>query len=135
MRRGTAMEDDQRREQIEELEARIEQLAEGVERCRKISIASRVAIAFGAMLLAAMALRAIQFGPVPLLAALSAILGGIVGLGSNRSTRIEAAAALQAAEAERAALIDRIAFTVIEGGGKAGNGKDDGAAFRGREDH
>jgi small neutral amino acid transporter SnatA (MarC family) len=122
------MDDDHLRNAIARLEARIEALAHSIERGHKIRLAARAAIALGAMLLAAMVLGALRFDALPLVAALTAILGGIVLLGSNRSTLQQTQAALATAEAERAALINRIELRVVSGG-RAGNGHDDGAAF------
>ena len=122
------MNDDSLRAQIARLETRIEALARSIERGRKIALAARGTIMFGAMLAAAIALGAIRFDALPLLLSLSTILGGIVLLGSNRSTLTETAATLAAAEAERAALISRIDLRVVEGG-RAGNGHDISGAF------
>jgi hypothetical protein len=122
------MDEDHPRNEIARLEARIEALAASIERGRKIAFAARAAIVFGAMLTAAMALGAVRLDGLTLLLALSAILGGIVLLGSNRSTINETAAALGAAEAERASLINRISLRVIEGG-LSGNGKANGGAL------
>jgi small neutral amino acid transporter SnatA (MarC family) len=122
------MDDDHQRAQIARLETRIEALSQSIERGHKIRLAARAAIVLGAMLMAAIALGAIRFDALPLIAALSAIIGGIVLLGSNRSTLNETTEALQAAEAERAALINHIELRVVSGG-RAGNGHDDGAAF------
>jgi hypothetical protein len=48
-----------------------------------------------------------------MVAAFAAVIGGVVLLGSNRSTLQEATAALQAAEAQRAALIGEIDLRVV----------------------
>jgi hypothetical protein len=45
--------DDEPREQISELEVQIEELAGALERCRKTALASKAAMAFGGILLAA----------------------------------------------------------------------------------
>ena len=127
----TSHDDDPQRAQIARLETRIEALAQSIERGHKIGLAARAAIVLGAMLMAAIALGGIRFDALPLLAALSAILGGIVLLGSNRSTLEQTSEDLRTAEAERAALINRIELRVVSGG-RAGNGHDDGAAFGGR---
>jgi len=96
------------REQISRLEERIEELSDVMESCRKIMLASRIAIAAGAAWLVAFTLGATGFHPVAMIAALAAIIGGIVVFGSNTGTSKQAAAALKQAEAQRIALIDRI---------------------------
>ena len=50
------------------------------------------------------------------IAAIAALIGGIVLFGSNNSTLQQARAALRAAEAERAMLIGRIELRVVDGG-------------------
>jgi hypothetical protein len=108
-------EDDDRREQILRLEAEIEGLTRTREGCRKIMLASRTAIVIGAVLLLSIAAGLLTLAPVALLAALTAVIGGIVLLGSNKSTAEQVRAALEAAEARRAELIGRMRFRVVGG--------------------
>jgi len=112
------MDDAERRDEIVDLEARIQQLAQAIESCAKFILLSRVAIALGGILLLATMFGAIRFDPIVMIAAIAAVLGGIVLLGSNKSTSDQAAAALQAAELRRAELIGTIDLRVI------GNGHD-----------
>jgi hypothetical protein len=103
-------------DEIERLEERIELLAGRIENCRKIMLASRVAVALGAVILAGLIFGAIRSDPLALTVAIVAVLGGFVMLGSNRSTANEAAAELTAVEAERAGLIGSIELRVVDGG-------------------
>ena len=105
-----------RREHIRRLEHRIEQLAETIERCRKFVLMSKIAIAVGGLLALAMAFGAIWFDPTLMIAAITAVIGGAVLLGSNSSTWDEKAKALQAAEVERARLISEIDLRLVGGG-------------------
>lgn len=107
------MEDDDPREEIERLEAQIDGLTAKLESCRKFILVSRIAVAAGAVLLVALLLGIIRFDVTEMLAAIAALLGGIVGWGSNRSTAQEAAAELAAAEADRKALIGTIDLQVV----------------------
>jgi hypothetical protein len=75
-------------DEIVRLEAHIEELAAKIESCRKFILASRIAIAGGGIVLAAMLLGAIRFDPAVMAAAVAALL---VGWGSNRSTAKETA--------------------------------------------
>jgi hypothetical protein len=100
-------------DEIVRLEAHIEELAAKIESCRKFILASRIAVAGGGILLAAMLLGAIRFDPAAMAAAVAALLGGIVVWGSNGSTAKEAAKELATAEADRAALIEKIDLRVI----------------------
>ena len=106
---GEALRDD-----IAELEARIEALSESIERCRKISLASRLAIAAGAAWLALLIVGLVAFAPYELVAALAAVLGGIVLLGSNSTTWTQAETALDQAEAMRADLIGRMDLRLVD---------------------
>src|SRR5262245_49500698 len=108
-------EDDDPREAILRLEAQIETLAATLESCRKVILVSRAAIAVGAALLGAITVGAIVLHPVALLGAITAAIGGIVVLGSNKSTQEQTTAALKAAEARRAQLIGRIRLQVVGG--------------------
>jgi hypothetical protein len=100
-------------DEIVRLEEHIEELAAKIENCRKFILASRIAIAGGGIVLAAMLLGAIRFDPAAMAAAVAALLGGIVVWGSNASTAKEAAKELAAAEADRAALIEMIDLHTI----------------------
>jgi hypothetical protein len=101
------------REQIAWLEAQIEQLTQSIESCRKFILASRLLIAAGAILLVTIVVGAIRPEPLVLIAAIAAVLGGIVLFGSNNSTAKQKNAALRAAEAERADLIGRIDLRLV----------------------
>lgn len=105
--------DDDPRQDIERLEAQIDELAAKLESCRKFILVSQIAIVAGAALLLALLLGVLRFDATEMLAGIAAVLGGIVGWGSNRSTAQEAAAELAAAEADRKALIGTIDLHVV----------------------
>ena len=105
--------DDDPHEGIERLEAQIDELAARLASCRKFILVSRIAVMAGAVLLMALPLGLIRFDPTVMLAAIAAVLGGIVGWGSNRSTAQETAAELVALEADRKALIGTIDLQVV----------------------
>ena len=107
------MDDDDFRDEIAQLEARSEALTESIERCRKISLAARLTIAAGAIWIVLVLLGVIAFSPGTIIAAMAAVLGGIVLLGSNATTWTQTDAALQAAEAMRADLIGRMELPVV----------------------
>jgi hypothetical protein len=108
------MDEDDFSDDIEQIEARIEALAQSIERCRKISLAAKMLIAAGAAWLALLLLGLVTFEPYQLIAALAAIIGGIVLVGSNSTTWQQTQAALDDAEAMRADLIGRIPLRVVE---------------------
>ena len=103
-------------DEIARLEARIDELADKLESCRKFILAGRVAVAAAGVALVALLFGAITFDPAVMACAAAALLGGFVAWGSNRSTANETSAEIAAAEAARAALIGQIQLRVIEGG-------------------
>jgi hypothetical protein len=96
------------RDQIMRIEERIEKLTDVIESCRKIMLASKLAIAAGATWLVAFTLGATGFHPMAMIAAMAAVIGGIVIFGSNMGTSKQAAAAVKEAQALRTELIDKI---------------------------
>jgi hypothetical protein len=107
------MADGDLRNQILRLEAHIEELAEVLERCRKIALVAKLAIAAGGIWLLAFMVGAVGFDPVAMIGAIGAVIGGTVVFGSNTSTSKQTAVAIKAAETYRAELIDRIDLRVV----------------------
>ena len=107
-------------EQIARLESRLEQLADELERCRKINMFSKVVMAGGAIWLGA-GLFGFTYLGAATLGAIAAILGGIVLNGSNRSTMQQLQAAINAAESERSELIGTIDLQTVEADGGRSN--------------
>jgi len=101
-------------DEIARLEAEIEALAESAERCRKIILFSKAAIALGVLLMLVVVLAPIRLDPTVLVVGIAATIGGIVGLGSNTRTLQQLATAMQSAEALRAELIDGIGLQTVE---------------------
>ena len=106
------------RDEIARLETRIEQLAERLEKCRKVSLAARISIGAGAAVFVAAVFVAAIFGFIrldlmSLMLSITAIIGGLVLLGSNDSTANETAGEIAEAEAERAELIGSIRLHVV----------------------
>ena len=91
-------------DEISDIEDRIEALAKAAERCRKFILASKIAIAGGAVLLLVVILGVLGTSEAAL-GSIALILGGIVSLGSNISTLQQTEAAVCEAEAHRARLI------------------------------
>jgi uncharacterized protein YacL len=87
--------------EIERLEERIEALAAKIENCRKVMLAARIILAFGGILMAGLLTGVLQPDPLALVTAIVAILGGIVLLGSNRTTAAEAREEMEEAEIKR----------------------------------
>jgi hypothetical protein len=109
----TLVADEESTDEISDIEARIEELAEIAERCRKFILASKIAIAGGGALLVVVILGLFGAGLVALLGSIALVLGGIVSLGSNLSTLRETEADISDAEAIRSELISRIDLRVV----------------------
>ncbi|THD70915.1 MAG: hypothetical protein E7813_06760 [Bradyrhizobium sp.] len=100
-------------DEISRIEARIEELAEVCERCRKIILVSKAAIAGGGALLLLVMLGLFGSNQVAAIGSIAAVLGGIVSLGSNVSTLRQTMDAMNAAESLRSDLIGRIDLRVV----------------------
>jgi hypothetical protein len=110
------MDEDDPTDEISRIEARLDELAEVSERCRKIILVSKAVIAGGVALLLVTMLG--LFGPnqVTAIGSIAVVIGGIVSLGSNVSTLRETMAALSAAEVLRSEMISRIDLRVVGDG-------------------
>jgi len=107
------MDEDDPADEIARIEARIEELAEIAERCRKIILVSRAAIAGGAALLLVMMLGLFGSSSVAALGSIAVVLGGIVSFGSNVSTLRQTTAAISAAETRRSEMINGIDLRLV----------------------
>jgi hypothetical protein len=113
--RPAAINDSVSRDDIALVEARIEELAESIERCAKISLAAKVA---DAAWIALTLLGFVAFEPAAVIASLAAMIGGVVLLGSNATTWTQMQAAMRASETLRADMIGRLELTVVGGNGR-----------------
>jgi hypothetical protein len=107
------MTEDDSTDEISDIEARIEELAEIAERCRKFILASKAAIAGGVALLVFAMLGLFGAGLSAALGSIALMLGGVVSLGSNVSTLRQTDAAINGAEARRSELIGGIDLRVV----------------------
>ena len=99
---------------IAALEAAIEEQFQAAERCRRIDLVAKAAVGAGAVLLVAVAAGGSRLGATALVFGVTAVLGGLALLGSNRRTLDDTLAAIQANEARRAALIDALGARTVE---------------------
>jgi hypothetical protein len=107
------MDDGNIRDDIARLETRIETLTESIERCRKIAVGSKIAISGGGIWFAMALFWILPFDATAFVAALTAVLGGVVLLGSNATTWEQTQADLHAVERARADLIGSIELRVV----------------------
>ena len=98
---------------ISRIEARLEELGDVAERCRKIILVSKAAIAGGVALLLVMMLGLVGPNQVTAIGSIAVVPGGTVSLGSNVGTLRQTMAAMTAAEVLRSDLISRIDLRVV----------------------
>jgi len=98
------------------IEAHIEGLTVIIERCRKIILISKVAVAAGGILILATAIGAVGFDPTVLIGAIAAVIGGTVVFGSNTSTLKQTVTDVKTAKAHRAELISRMDLRLVGDG-------------------
>ena len=106
------MNEDNPIDEISRIEAQLEELAFS-ERCRKIKLISKAAIAGGVVLPLFMMLGLFGSNQVVAIGSIAVVLGGIVSFGSNVSTLRQTTAAISAAEVLRSNLISRIDLRVV----------------------
>jgi hypothetical protein len=110
------MDEDNPGDEISRIEAQLDELAGVSERCRKIIVVSKAAIAGGTAVLLAAVLGLFGSNPVTALGSIAVVIGAIVSLGSNVSTLRETMAAISAAEIRRSDLIGRIDLRLVGDG-------------------
>ncbi len=102
-------------DEIAEIEAEIEALAQSTERCRTFIRIGKVVVAAGlSILIAGTGLLALS--PAAFLPGIGAVFGGTVIAGSDKSTLVELNEAVRTREALRAELIDGIGLQAIGDG-------------------
>ncbi|MDO9411802.1 MAG: hypothetical protein Q7T81_04405 [Pseudolabrys sp.] len=105
--------DDSARHEITRLEGLIEKLNDQIAWCAKISLAAKIAVAGGAVWFVLAQFGVLPGGAVAFVGSLSALLGGVVLLGSNETTWNQYEANLEQTQAARAALIGRMGLRVV----------------------
>jgi outer membrane murein-binding lipoprotein Lpp len=106
--------DDPAATDISRLEDHIEALRDSIARCRKIALAAKLTIGAGVVWLLLSLLWLVPFVVSLVIAAIAAVIGGIVLAGSNSTTWKQTEALLRNSEALRAELIGGIEMRVVE---------------------
>jgi hypothetical protein len=101
-------------QEIADLEAEIDELADAAERCRKVIVLARVATGAGGLLLVVTLVGLFRSGPTALVLAITAVLGGLALFGSHTSTRDQIMAKIRVREARRAQLIGELELRDVE---------------------
>jgi hypothetical protein len=99
------------RQLIADLEAEIDGLRDGAERCRKIDMAAKAAVGVGVGLLL---VSFFWFSAPALVVGIAAVLGSVALVGSNRGTLGEIG--IRLAETRRAEVIDSLELQTVSDG-------------------
>ncbi len=99
---------DNSHQDIEDLEAEIEALAEAAARCRKILVGARALVLGGCALFVALVLGLLRFDALLLVLALAAVPAGIAVYGSNRRTLDDLEADIAKRTLKRREIIDTL---------------------------
>ena len=102
------------RHEIAEIEAEIEALIRVADRCRKVIVLAKLAAIAGGLLLAFTLTGLVPLGPLGLVMAITAVLGGIALFGSHTRTLAQVTTTIKAHEARRAELIDGMALQIVD---------------------
>lgn len=100
-------------EEIARLERRLDELADEMERCRKLAILAKALVAGGAVWLAAGIFGLVGSGGTSVMVSIAAILAGLILGGSNRSTMEQGRADIATTEARRNELIGAIDLRTV----------------------
>jgi hypothetical protein len=104
---------DEKTSDIARVEEHIEALHDAIVHCRKVALAAKVMIATGGLWLACTLFGIVDFVPLMLIAAIAAVIGGIVLAGSNATTWTQKEDQLERSEALRAQMIGQIDMRVV----------------------
>ena len=97
-------------EQIERLEAQIDELREAIRRSRRLVVAGRACAFAGAALLICLALGLATVTPVQMIVGTAVGLGGLVLMGSSVGSTNQLKLSLKQTEDERNSAIDALQF-------------------------
>jgi len=103
-------------EQIERLEARIDELREVIRRSRRLVVAGRACAFAGAALLICLVLGLATVTPVRMIGGIAVGLGGLVLMGSSVGSTKQLELSLKQRENERNAAIDDLEFVDLGDG-------------------
>ena len=90
-------------DEIERLEIRIEELREAIARSRRLRLVGLASAVIGPALVVGFVLGLVDYSPTRVIVAFALAIGGMVLMGSSRSSTEELERALRQAEAERIA--------------------------------
>lgn len=100
-------------DQIAHLEDEIELLSDSARQCRKIALLAKAAMAIGMALLLEVLIGQFAQQAIVFVIGVAAVLGGLVLLGSNKTTLDELNAEIAEHEALRARMIDQLELQTV----------------------
>jgi hypothetical protein len=101
-------------DEIERLELRIEELREAVTRSRRLRLVGLASAVLGPALIVGFVLGLVDYSPTRVIVAFALAIGGMVLMGSSRSSTEELESAMKRAEAERMAAIDALDLVQVD---------------------
>jgi hypothetical protein len=104
-------------DEIERLEHRIEGLREAIARSRRLRLVGLASAVVGPALIAGFVLGLVDYSPTRVIVAFALAIGGMVLMGSSRSSTEELQSAMKRAEAERTAAIDALDLVQVDARG------------------
>ena len=105
-------------DEIERLEAEIDELREAIQRSRRLVVAGRACAFAGAALLICLMLGLAIFTPVRMIVGITVALGGLVLTGSSVGSTKQLELSLKQKEDERNAAIDALEFVELGDGAR-----------------
>jgi hypothetical protein len=105
-------------EQIERLEAEIDELREAIRRSRRLEVAGRACAFAGAALIICLVLGLVTVMPVRMIAGIVVGIGGLVLMGSSVGSTRQLELSLKQTEDERNAAIDALEFVDLGDGAR-----------------
>ena len=105
-------------EQIERLEAQIDELREAIRRSRRLAVAGRAGAFAGAASLIGLTLGLATLTSVRMIVGISVALGGLVLMGSSVGSTEQLELSLKQREEERNAAIDALEFVELGDGAR-----------------
>ena len=105
-------------EQIERLEAEIDELREAIRRSRRLVVVGRACAFAGLALLAGLILGLATVTPIRMIVGVTLALGGLVLMGSSVGSTRQLQLSLKRTEDERIAAIDALKLVELGDGGR-----------------
>jgi hypothetical protein len=100
-------------DEIERFEIRIEELRERIARSRRLRLVGLVSAVAGPALIVGFVVGLVDYSPTRVIAAFALAIGGMVLMGSSRSSTEELERAMKQVEAERMAAIDALELVQV----------------------